>query len=87
MKAWNESLINYVPLLCLLVESTADSLSQVLSDEQDELFLFQKPLAQIQEVCTYPSELTYLYTSVVFYIVADSCYPFSHRHFALTSTF
>ena len=54
MKAWNDCLIYFVPLLYSLAESSAQTLREVLLYEQEGLLLYQKKLLQIQEVCTYP---------------------------------
>ena len=80
MKAWNDCLIYFVPLLCSLVESTAESLREVLQDEQGGLLLYQQNLSQIQEVCTYPSTSCHVY-------ILQVVVPFSHRHFALSSNY
>jgi len=50
-EAWNDCLIYFVPLLCSLVESTAESWREMLQDEQGGLLLYQQNLSQIQEVC------------------------------------
>ena len=67
MKAWNDCLIYFVPLLCSLVESTAASLREVLEDEQGGLLLYQQTLSQIQEVCTYPFLAMYTFPFFAMY--------------------
>ena len=79
-EAWNDCLIYFVPLLCSLVESTAESWREMLQDEQGGLLLYQQNLSQIQEVCTYPSTSCHVY-------ILQVVVPFSHRHFVLSSNY
>ena len=53
MKAWNDSLIYFVPMIASLTEETFDTFREVLAAEQRGELLFQKPLAQITQVQTY----------------------------------
>ena len=55
MKAWNDSLIYFVPMIASLTEETFDTFREVLASEFEQRgeLLFQKPLAQITQVQTY----------------------------------
>ena len=77
MKAWNDSLIYFVPMIASLTEETFDTFREVLAAEQRGELLFHKPLAQITQVQTYFSLFALNMFVKVFHLLVSS---FSHSH-------